>query len=240
VHRRTNKTAFTLVELMVVVVVILLAVGIALPTIVQLVTSGAQEQAYNTLAAQLASARALAIREATYAGVHVQRAAEDRVDDGELPANTMYASVVRLGDNGLFDVPDGFDPAVLPGRTAVGEISDTFIDGSNYDAGALGNAAIDDFTTVTFVFAPDGSLVTTVRGQPVLFDDTEDGFFRGDERLWDAGLANDDEVGVLAVCLFDYTRFVTLPDAAARRDMLNEAGRFLPVNVNTGQLFPRQ
>ena len=150
-----RRAGFTLVEMLVVITVIVLAMGIALPTVVELVTSGAQEQAYNVLAAQLASARALAIRDATYAGVHVQPADQRRVADGELPANTMYASVVRYRrdyenpKDSYFDIPDGFDPTPLPGQTAFGEISDDFVtpDGTYRNGAFDGDRDVEDFTT---------------------------------------------------------------------------------------------
>lgn len=241
---RNNLTAFTLVELMVVMVVMVIVAGIALPTIATLVTSGAQEQAYNLLAAQLASARALAMLEATYAGVHVQPAAQQLVDAGDLPEDTMYVAVVIYDrDEGHFDVADGYDPKPLPGKTAFGEISDTFVadDGFDYRGGAFDDDdEIDNFTTFTIVFAPDGSVVLNVEGNDVRFNRSENGFFRGAQRLWDGALADDDGVGIRAMCLFDYTQFIILPNSGARCDHLNEAGRFLPVNIHTGQVFPRQ
>ncbi|MGC9454194.1 MAG: pilus assembly FimT family protein [Phycisphaerae bacterium] len=238
---RNNPTAFTLVELMVVITVIVIVAGIALPSAVQLIRSGAQEQAYNMLSAQLASARALAMLEATYAGVHIQPAAQQRVDDGELPEDTVYSSVVLYDrQEGYFDIPDGFDPEPLPGKMAFGEISNDFVSDNEYRNGMFGNQNdIDDFTTFTIVFAPDGSVVLNVEGRPVEFNTSEDGFFRGPDRLWDGDLANEDGEGVRAVCLFEYTDFI-IRDGGGRRDLLNESGRFLPVNIHTGQVFPRQ
>lgn len=246
-----QRPGFTLVELMVVTVVIVLVAAIALPTIAQIVGSGAQEQAYNLLAAQLASARALAMLESTYTGVHVQPADEDRVEDGDLEERIYTAVVIYDHENGYFDVADGFDPKPLPGKTAFGEISDYFVtkdsDVSDYRSTHLSDDDdIEDFMTFTFIFSPDGSLVRTLHGKDSDGDDyeltfsDEDGFFRGDDRLWDRALADDDEQGVLAVCLFNYTDFTILDSGSNRADMLNEAGRFLPVNVHTGQVFPRQ
>ncbi len=230
---------FTLVELMVVVSVIIIAAGIALPTVVQLVTAGAEEQAYNVLSAQLTSARALAIRQGTYAGVHVQPADSQRVEDGELPNRVYTAVVVFDRESGRFDVADGFDPRPLPGRIAFGKITDRFVAGGDYRTGAFGTNDIDEFITLTFVFSPDGAVVRTVEGRDVEFNTEEDGFFQGPQRLWDGGLANADGEGVWAVCLFDLEQLLIMDGSAQRAAMLNEAARFLPVNIHTGQVFPR-
>jgi Tfp pilus assembly protein FimT len=84
--------------MLVVISMIALIAGITLPSIVRLFRAGAEEQAYNILAAQLTSARALAVREGTYAGVHIQRAdATDELYDQRI----CYAAVVvfdRFGD----------------------------------------------------------------------------------------------------------------------------------------------
>lgn len=238
--RADRSAGFTLVELMVVVAVILIAVGIALPTIVTLVTAGAQEQAYNVFSAQLTSARALAIRRGTYAGVHVQPADRARVEAGDLPDRIYTAVVVYDRENEHFDVADGFDPRPLPGRTALGEISNTFVDGGTYRNGAFGSDdAIDDFTTFTIVFSPDGAVVRDVEGRPVEFNRDDDGFFRGRQRLWDGWLADQDGEGVWGVCIFDLAQLIILEGSPRRAAMLNEGAQFLPVNIHTGQVFPR-
>ena len=56
-----------MVELIVVIGVIVLLASISLPSIATLFTSGSEAQAYNLFQAQLAAARALAVREGTSA-----------------------------------------------------------------------------------------------------------------------------------------------------------------------------
>ena len=89
-HYAAPQRAFTLIELVIVMSIIVLVAGIALPTIGTLLTSGGDAQAYNLLAGQLTIARALAVQKGTYVGVHVQMS--DRLDS----AGQCYSAVVEL------------------------------------------------------------------------------------------------------------------------------------------------
>lgn len=79
-------------ELLIVIMIICLVAAISLPSIVNLMTSGADSHAYGILASQLAVARALAVLSGTYVGVHVQMA--DEAATGL--KNKCYTAIVRL------------------------------------------------------------------------------------------------------------------------------------------------
>ena len=85
-----KANAFTLIELMVAITIMMLLAATALPTVSKLFTAGADKQAYNIISAQIAAARAVAIVEGTYAGVHVQIADRDELE------NICYAAVVWI------------------------------------------------------------------------------------------------------------------------------------------------
>ena len=231
-NARTHKTrGFTMVEMMVVLGVIIMAAGIALPSINTLLQSGADKQAYNLIASQIRAARALAIETGNYAGVHIQMA--DKQKNPDL-AGTCYAGVVAFQqmDNKVnpkvayFDVAGGYDVQPIPGSIAFGDLSN---DRSSMDGGG-------SFTTMTLVFAPNGRLVYSVQGVPVRLSPTS-AFVSGTRPLWDAnrGGGSNEEYGTSAICLFNYRNFEAADD---KSKFMNVNAIYLPVNVHTGQLFP--
>ena len=242
-----NLPAFTLVELIVTISIIALLAATALPTISGLFNAGADKQAYNIIAAQITAARALAIVEGTYAGVHVQIADRDELE------NICYAAVVIYDDStsvNAFVLADGFTPQRIPGNIAFGELRSPFVVGENYDDQFLGdgvafNDNLRDFTTFTIVFSPAGEVVNNVNGDPVSFGNNNTDLFKsgvnafgiGDEtRLW---RLPPDEPGVSAITLFDYKILKALTNSDARADYLDENGQFLVLNLYTGQFFYR-
>ena len=235
--RRGGGRAFTLVELLVVIGLIVLLAAVALPSIVKIFGSGADAQAYNQLSAQLVAARALAVQGATYAGVHVQMA--DGLARPNL-ANTCWAAVVIYDPSTStpsFHVPDGYEPKRVPGNIAFGEVSAQFVNGGSYNSGRMdATEEIEDFTTFTIVFSPSGSLVTRINGDPVSLDTARRPFTAGS--LWDSADV-DGKDGVTAVTQFDYSQFIIRP-ANNRAAYLDEYGQFLAINVHTGQMFPRE
>ncbi len=237
-----NRRGFTLIELIVVITIIVLAASIALPTAINLFSAGADSQAYNIIAAQLARARAIAIRDNTYAGLHIQKS-----DNPDMELDAFYSAVVTYNSSAAnFDLADGTKPRKLPGSIAFGQLNDSgstaFVSGGTYQTNVSSN--MDNFTTFTIVFGPSGQVVTNVAGGGVTFADNN--LFiatasgppgSGATELW---TNPGSEAGVTAITMFDYTELVGRSTDATRRDYLNEAGQFLPINVYTGQLFPRE
>jgi prepilin-type N-terminal cleavage/methylation domain-containing protein len=237
-HGHPGRSAFTLIELLVVISIILLLATVALPSIVKLFTAGSESQAFNILAAQVLAARAQAIQKSTYAAVHIQRA------DPNSPSNSpgAYAAVMILAPNGLFHLAPGYQPRRMPGMIAFGELSDDFVD---FDTGMynfIGGTA-DDFTSLTIVFAANGSIVRDVNGGPVVFDD--DKLFNNMVHtfLWDRNIANGSgdpatagppEYGVGALVMFEYDRFA---QALGLDEFFQTNGRLIPLNLHTGQMF---
>lgn len=258
-HRRAARHAtgagFTLMEMMVVIGLVALVASLALPSIIAMYNAGADSQAYNLMAAQLTSARALAIRESTYAGVHVQLA------DAENPDGTLLRPKLEhvcFSASVLYDRWDENNPLVwsfglygepqrVPGNIAFGKLCDEgnfrTITGSTYSNGASDPTV---FTTFTVVFSPSGSAVRRVEGTQdgyVVFSN-DDPVFRedpnqeltGSVQLW--RLANaQNQPPVTAMTLFDIGKYIAASNPIS---YLNNNGQFLPLNVHTGQLFTRE
>ena len=156
-------------------------------------SAGADAQAYNLLSAQLTAARALAITEGQYAGVHVQLAAAN-----SRQAGNCYLSVVQYVDINIdngdepvwqFQIADGFTPRRAPGGFAFGQLN-PLNDGTiiifpptdpdkpnEFNPAALDDTSgppsnLDDFTTFTILFSPSGDLSKTVDGEPIYFNVT--------------------------------------------------------------------
>lgn len=73
-HRRHAQPAFTLVEMMVVLSMVVMVAMMALPNINRALKANADAQAYNMMSAMIKSARTVAIRDGVYACVHHQLA----------------------------------------------------------------------------------------------------------------------------------------------------------------------
>lgn len=238
---------FTLMEMMIVIGLVGLVAALALPSIVALFNAGADAQAYNLMASQLAAARALAIEKGTYAGVHVQLADALLGSEFLRPKldNVCFTALVLYNRQAeRFRVYT--TPVRVPGSIAFGKISEETVSDSSYtDTVRPSTTKHNGFTTFTVIFSPTGSAIRLVDGQMIQFD-TQDPAFRleddpqaaldiaGSSRLWQQPKV---EPGVTAMTLFDVTEYVGAEDPVA---YVNENGQFLPVNFHTGQLFPRE
>ena len=244
--RTGGRAAFTLLELAVTITVIVLVASLALPTITHMMTAGADEQAHNLVTAQLMAARAYAITNETFAGIHVQLADPD-ADNAE--KNKCYSAVISYDtSDAVFRIADGFRPRRLPGTIALGEISDDFVTADspgNYTG--LTDANLPDFCSFSVIFSSTGSAVKKIEDANVLFDGGDGTFTDGtDAHLWKYSTANG-EKAVTAFTIFDYIELITRePEAEAgageysREDYLNDNGQFLPINPHTGLLFERR
>jgi len=220
-------------ELILVIGMMVVLAGIALPSIAQLFTGGAFARARNTLSTQLAMARAIAVRQNTYAGVHVQPA--DGASDPDVRDTVWSAVVVYDAIQKRFTQRDGDSAQRLPGHVGFGELHVDFLDGNDYDAAALDAAGFRDFTRFTIVFSPAGRLVTKVEGGPVKFNPGAPAF-SGTTKIWTMPA---EESAAEAVTVFDYAQLKVL-SAANRAEALNAGGVFIGLNPYNGQLLAPQ
>ena len=184
--RRPRQKAFTLVEMLVVIAIVVLTLGITLPTIMSLLTSSSEGQARSAISALLGTARALAVERQTYTLVHFQMGTKwegnQYVSDGQCwAAVLMYDKRERIYNepddewidpnptHGQFIPVEGYPPRLVPGGFAVGEVSARWVGGSMHfgdgSEGAIGDeleaTEVEprwDFTAFNVVFAPDGSV----------------------------------------------------------------------------------
>ena len=247
-------SGFTLMEMMVVIGLVALMASMALPSIFAMFNAGADAQAYNLMAAQLTAARALAIERSTHAGVHVQMADKDAREELDDDDDICYSALVvhRPGDRRF--VVHG-ESRRTPGNMAYGKVvadatgHSSSVSGSEFIS-AAGN--LSEFTTFTIVFNPRGSLTRTIEGAAVRFDrndpifkanqDVDANDIAGTRQLWNWDVAGGatGKHAVTALCIFDLGQYLAVERGAARQTYLNNDARFLPINVHTGQLFPRE
>jgi type II secretory pathway pseudopilin PulG len=235
-----RQRAFTIIELLVVISTIALVLAITMPGIIGLFTAGADLQSRNVISGMLSAARAVAIENQSYAGVHVQNDT-----DGKCWAAVMqYDNDPTSTSFGKFVPVSGFKPQSMPGDMAFGGISDDYVLGSNYTTDV--NTDMEGFTTFNVIFSPDGSLFTgKINGfTPQIETDVK--IFGGDsatakQQIWnhpgslpDAGPTLD-EAGVRAITAFHYKALKILPD---KQGWLDKNGQFLCINPYTGKLLP--
>lgn len=157
------RGGFTLVELLVVITLLGLVTAIALPTVTSLFNAGADAQAFNLLSAHLTAARANAIVDNNYVGVHVQQAStKNPLLNGEgFYMGLVERNVQSNHAKGLFRLREDSTPQRLPGEYAFGELSYSYLD----DAGNFEHITQDNlpyFTSVTVIFNPNGKVVRNI------------------------------------------------------------------------------
>ncbi len=278
--RLPKPGGFTLIEMLVVLGMIVLLAGIALPSAIGLFRSGGQAQAHNLLSAQLSVARALAVEQNRHIAVHVQRGYYDPAEpDAGLPGSEGFTFAAILSYGELTDPNDPVagetrfypvkehTPVRFPKNIGLGQVSAEFLiqsgsttsytnlgDGPAYAPGDADYDKLLDFSSFTFVFGPQGSLVrspdgedlrfaiTDDAGEPLrLWADPDDENHRG---LWDPDAVTDgspglsDEQGVQTVTIFDFARLRSL--TGARDDYLDANGQFLTVSAHTGLVVHRE
>jgi Tfp pilus assembly protein FimT len=226
-----------MVEMMVVLAVIILAAGIALPSISALLSAGADKQAYNLISAQIRAARSLAIREGEYTAVHIQMADPDDLEGKCYSAVLIFETFSGSApayDAAEFELATGYLPQAVPGNIAFGDV-DEALSGSSFNVDGASS-----FTAMTLVFSPNGKLVHSVQGVPVRIKSNSplvtDSAASG-PALWSNNRdgSSPNEYGRSTICLFNYKDFQAAGDKDA---YLEKNAIILPINVHTGQLYP--
>ncbi len=161
--RASAKRAFTMIEMIVVVGLILLLSAVAVPSFVQLFSSGASAQAYNMVSAQLMAARNVAIDRGQYAGLHFQRPDASTGSFRMIRGDYSYFSYcgVVIGTYNVaaksitLDMASGYDPKPMPGHMSLADL-----DQSTKTLATNNATDASSFTSGTILFNPSGSLVT--------------------------------------------------------------------------------
>jgi len=215
---RRNTFAFTLVELLVVLGLVIFVATMSMPNIARVMRATADAQAYNLMAAALKSARTVAIRDGVYACLHHQLANAASPGNSGMQ-NVSFVAVLTapptatLGtivDQTAFNLGSGQAPQRIPGTMTFGEIrapsggSPGTFTGNSYDADGIGASGtgqvaqdrLNDFTTFNLVFTPSGGLTKRPNKQDVFFSVGEEfegsSIFGGLDPLWDIDVANED------------------------------------------------
>lgn len=241
--RRARNCGFTLIELLVVVGIIMIVLGIAIPSIANLFRSGAEVQARNLIDAQISAARMLAVRNRGPVALHFQQGYE-------IDGRRDYYMAILEGNNdnwpGIweFTLVPGTTPARLPGGLIAGRVDDSVTDSSGNYSGVqyTSSSARNWFTNFSIAFDASGRLTTMkVRVIPstvVGYDPPED----TDIWRWGDVINSSSEdnwrgqYSIRALCLFDPDDLDGLNDSEAD-DYLNDNARFLPVAPYTGGLI---
>lgn len=247
-HAATLPRGFTLFELLIVVGIIIMVLSITLPSIIGMLVTGADTQAYNMLAGQLMAARAVSIESETHVAVHSQTVHQLAIAEDKDMETACFSAVTWIDpeDSGatVFTLADGYGSVRMPGTTAFGEISSTFVNGSNFQLNAnadaeglpLGTGGLADFTAFSILFNPRGEVVKRFNGGTIQFHANLAGSAATD--LWLDTHANGEE-GVSTVTLFDYGEAVALDTSAAQQTYLDDNSYFLFVSTYTGRLSSR-
>ena len=240
--RRGPGGAFTLIELMVVISIIALTAALVLPTVARIFSASADEQARSMLGAMLAGVRATAIENACYTAVHVQMG-----KDGRCWAVALIGE--GQGADTVFVLMEGSAPRQMPGSMAFGEISADFVEdvsGTDLDGYKdLSDDDLENFTSFTVAFGPDGAAVKQIGGESLKLQDSTTLFGDTEEAVWET--CPDDEDGVRAVTYFPYPHLEGLPptdggdpDIVTRTKYLDENGQFICLSCLTGRLMEAQ
>lgn len=267
-HKPTSRSnAFTLVELLVVIAIFSIVAIAAVPSVSTIIDQMSAHQAYEVMSAQIGAAQALAPARGKYTAVHVQQAdgASTVRDLLDIEQTTSYVAIFQLEPVGpgspntawpgtsnpdtpaepavdedwmRFQLAPGYEMRRMPASMAFGQVDAEFVTNGGAFTNVAGN--LEDFTSFSIVFDPNGTLVTTVdAGRNPQFD-AEGEMFVSPDNLWDINTTDDaalpGEPGVRAFTMF---RFGDLP-ASNPEDWLDDNAAFYPITSYTGEVFPRE
>lgn len=275
-QRATTAPAFTLIELLTVMGLVVLILLIVVPSAATMIRDSGESQSVNILSSNIALARTEALSRSEYVGIHV--GLDDRMKDSELVSDRCYAAFVS-GDFidedtiQLETLNDGDDQAVyaptaFPEPFAFGELSNKFLNNSatapfvfnagdytdsendyeSYSAKLKRPDILEDFTTFTILFSPQGNIMTEAAN--ITYQSGGDGMLFGNSPtatgrlLWKppvsdpaAALEDGDLHPVLGVAPFNYKTFRYSP---SWKDYLDNNAEFITFNSYTGHSFTRR
>jgi prepilin-type N-terminal cleavage/methylation domain-containing protein len=151
------KKAFSLIEMLVVIVVIAMLVAIAIPGIKAMQKSFDSTGAEGMISAALATAKTLAIKNDQYAGVRFQKAGDpnNALKADQYMIFITYLEYRKAGNlTDAFCAVEGYKPIKLPENTGVMDMT-----GINADSDINDDAELVNATSFSIVFSPAGKLV---------------------------------------------------------------------------------
>ena len=262
---RSDKHAcaasFTLTELLVVLGIIVLVMGIVLPSIIPLLASGTASQVRAVVSALLGAARGMAIERQSYALVHFQMGVDDKCWAAVLIYEVVKDPATGEVTGHRFIPAEGYRPRKMPGGLALAEVSSFWVTPEGhfqrlFDLPPPGSGIPNPlFTTFNVVFGPDGSLAELVPGTdgdlvvPNIHTDLPSLLFgagTADQKIWeplDPAILN--EQGGRMMVAFNYKDLRSLKsgqyfDNSTREYYLENNGQLFVINPYTGQLLPSE
>jgi prepilin-type N-terminal cleavage/methylation domain-containing protein len=256
--KRVQKTAFSLVELLVVLTVIAALVALTIPAIKSMQRSFDSTGAEGMISTALSTARTLAIKNNHYAGVRFQKTGDP---NNVLKADQYMIFIIfdKANERGWvcgFTAVEGYKPIKLPENTdvidkiirrdrKVGDNCGTKIDDANTlvpaDLSLSDTNSITDTSTFSIVFSPAGKLV--IEKLRCARRNTNDDIFNDlPDRMFIEDKHDDSGIGVensrREFWIYNREKFEKMTTSTQRMNYLNgpEAKKYY-INPYTGELI---
>lgn len=230
--RLSARQGFTLVELMVVMVIIMILIAGTLNIATNFTAQSAYNQSYNLMSALLAETRATAFESRSYRALCV----ETLEVDGRY---RCYASVMKYDEtNNKFILADSESMREFPEGLAFGKLNADTCDSSGLK---ISPSNLKNFSNFIIVFSPEGKVITKVNGSSIKWD------LPMHSNLQDDGLLTNSidssfltstrsEEGTQAFMLLNYQQAYLLGenDATSFKNYLEQDFEFITMNRHTG------
>jgi prepilin-type N-terminal cleavage/methylation domain-containing protein len=179
------KKGFSIIELLVVMAVIAILVGLAIPAINAMQKSFASTGAEGMIGTALSTARTLAISRGQYAGVRFQKAGDP---NNALKANQYMIFIIYDEDMSTlsdeFRAIEGYKPIKLPENMGIIDMNKI-----TKDSDIISDPCVIDATAFSIIFSPAGKLVIhdvqtrNKDGEPNGYTDSNDMVFNTLEKI---------------------------------------------------------